>query len=115
VENRDLLDAVSTIKAASGGIDQALRAAQDQHGELDPRLVDVDLVEEHRSDFGWGLDCFEEASGRRRAHDEGYARLRRARFGQLPSPISPAEMVEMVEPASARETHETTEPRREWG
>jgi hypothetical protein len=111
---RDLLDALNIIEAASDGIDQALRAARDHHGEVDPMLVDVDLVEQHRSDLGWGLDCFEEASGRRRARDDEYARVRRVRFGQLPARILPGEMVEVVDPNPIRETHEPAEPRREW-
>ncbi|HEX2771910.1 MAG TPA: hypothetical protein VHN18_05700, partial [Micromonosporaceae bacterium] len=118
VGDRELLDALSMVEAASNGIHQALRAAQDHRGELDPVLVDVDLVERHRNDFGRGLDCVEEASRRRRADDltdEEYARLRRTRFGQLPGRIPPAEMVELVKPNPIRETHESAEPRREWG
>jgi hypothetical protein len=111
------LDPVSMVNAASRGIHQALRAAQDHRGELDPVLVDIDLVERHRDDFGLGLDNFEEESGGRPAYDttdEEYVRRRRARFGQLPRRISPAEMVELVEPNPIRETHEPAEPRREW-
>lgn len=111
---RDILDALSIIKAAGEGIHQALRAAQDQRGALDPRLVDIDVVEQHRSDFGWGLDCFEGASGRRRARDDEDARVRRARFGRLPAPILPADMIEVVDSNPIRETHEPAEPRREW-
>jgi hypothetical protein len=112
---RDLLDALNIIKTAADGIDQVLSAAQDDRGELDPMLVDVDLVEQHRSDLGFGLDCFEQEASRRRAHDEDYARLRRARFGRMPARILPAEMVEVVDPNPTRETHEPAEPRREWG
>jgi hypothetical protein len=111
---RDLLDALGIIKAASHGIHQALSAAQDHRGELDPMLIDVDLVEQHRSDYGFGLDFFEQQSGRRREHEEVYARLRRARFSQLPGRIRTADMVEMVEPNPIREAHEPAEPRREW-
>jgi hypothetical protein len=40
---------------------------------------------------------------------------RRRRFGKLPKRVRPEEFVEMVESDPARETHEPTEPRREWG
>ena len=47
--------------------------------------------------------------------DDECGRLRHDRFGQLPERISPAEWVEVVEADPAREWHEPTEPRREWG
>jgi hypothetical protein len=118
VGDRDRLDALGMVEAASEGIHQALRAAQDSSGELNPGLVDLDLVERHRDGFGFGLDSFEEELGRGRADDltdEEYARIRRDRFGQLPGRIRPADLVEVVEPNAIRETHEPAEPRREWG
>ncbi|SCF25618.1 hypothetical protein GA0074696_3830 [Micromonospora purpureochromogenes] len=108
--DRDILDALNTIEAASKGIDQALRAAQDHSGKLNPMLLDIELVEQHRYYFGMGLDYLEESYGGRRAADdptdEEYDGLRRRRFGQLPERFPPAKSVELAETDPGRETYE---------
>jgi len=41
--------------------------------------------------------------------------VRRARYGELPRPIAPEDLVELVDTDPPREIREPTEPRREWG
>ncbi|SCG60990.1 hypothetical protein [Micromonospora inositola] len=57
--DRDLLDALSGMQAASKGIDAVLAAARDGRGELDPMLIDVEGIERHRERYRMELDYFE--------------------------------------------------------
>ncbi|WP_319462521.1 hypothetical protein [Micromonospora sp. RTP1Z1] len=59
--DRDVLDALNGLEAASKGIDTVLAAARDGRGELDPTLVDAERIERYREQFRMDLDYFEES------------------------------------------------------
>jgi hypothetical protein len=57
----------------------------------------------------------EEREHTERFTDEEFAFLRHVRFGKLPEPVEPADLVETVDPDSQHEDPPQPPVRREWG